>query len=47
MLISAMIMVSAFDAPTRSAVTNNAEIPIPSDIQRNIIIDCMVRRDEK
>jgi hypothetical protein len=40
-------MISTFDAPTRSAVTNNAEIPIPSHIPRNIIIDCMVRRDEK
>jgi hypothetical protein len=47
MLISAMIVASLFDAPTRSAVTNNAEIPIPSHMQRNIIIDCMVRRGEK
>jgi hypothetical protein len=40
-------MVTTFDAPARSAVTNNAEIPIPSHIPRNIIIDCMVRRGEK
>jgi hypothetical protein len=47
MLISALMMVTTFDAPARSAVTNNAEIPIPSHIPRNIIIDCMVRRGEK
>jgi hypothetical protein len=39
MLISAMMMVTTFDAPARSAVTNNAEIPISSHIPRNIIID--------
>ena len=47
MLVSALMMISTFDAATRSAVTNNAEIPIPSHIPRNIIIDCMVRRGEK
>ena len=38
MLISAMIVISTFDAPSRSAVTNNGEIRMLSHGPRNFIL---------